>query len=293
MAGHRRLIQPVFQPQYMQSIGTIIDEETVAMMDRWAMHAHRSEPIEIVSEMMRLVIAISAKVLFAANVDADRLETALEVLLADTWRRLESLLDPSMISPMLHRRAFKNAVGEIDDIIYKIIADRRAQSTFHDDLLTRLLLAHDDESNTGLSDLELRDAAVTLLLAGHETTANALAWAFYEVAKSPEKVFETADMDDVFSETIRMYPSIWIIERRAKVEDQIGAYRIPKGTSVMVSPYIMHRHREFWPNPEEFDPSRYSAEASAGRPRNAYIPFGLVVTDASDFIWQSKSQHRY
>lgn len=127
-ARHRRLIQPVFHPQYMQSIGTIIDDETKAVMDRWLTHAKENKPVEIVSEMMRLVIAISAKVLFAANIDAGRLEVALEVVLADTWRRLESLLDPSMISPILHRRAFKSAVGEIDDIIYKIIADRRRET---------------------------------------------------------------------------------------------------------------------------------------------------------------------
>ena len=274
-ARHRRLIQPVFQPQYMDSIIATIDDETNAMLDRWAKRAEQGQSVEIVSEMMRLVIAISARVLFTANVDADRLESALEVVLADTWRRLESLLDPSMISPRFHRNAFKQAVGDIDDMIYEIIKQRRSSPTTRDDLLSRLLKARDEESETGFTDLELRDAAVTLLLAGHETTANALAWTFHEVAKAPEKQFETYNASDLFDETVRMYPSIWIIERRAKIDDQIGPYHIPKGTSVMISPYILHRHPEFWPTPDEFDPSRYNAETTASRPRNAYIPFGL------------------
>lgn len=274
-ARHRRLIQPVFQPKYMESIGDMIDLETDKMLARWDEKSKTGRPVEIVSEMMHLVIAVSAKVLFDADIDSVRLERALEVVLADTWRRLESLLDPSMISPKFHRRAFKNAVAEIDDIVYEIIKERRKSSVDRDDLLSRLLRAHDGESDSGLSDLELRDAAVTLLLAGHETTANALAWAFYEVAKSPEKELQKCDPDDLFSETIRMYPSIWIIERRAKVDDQIGPYKIPKGTSVMISPYILHRNSEFWPDADTFDPSRYTKEVAAGRPRNAYIPFGL------------------
>ena len=274
-ARHRRLIQPVFHPKYIQSIGGMIVAETDKMLARWDDKARAGAPVEIVSEMMELVIAVSAKVLFDANVDSARLERALEVVLADTWRRLESLLDPSMISPKFHRRAFKDAVAEIDEIIYEIIKERRESKVERDDLLSRLLRAHDEESDSGLSDLELRDAAVTLLLAGHETTANALAWAFYEVAKSPDKELQKCDPDDLFSETIRMYPSIWIIERRAKVDDQIGPYKIAKGTSVMISPYILHRNSEFWSDADTFDPCRYSKEAAAGRPRNAYIPFGL------------------
>jgi cytochrome P450 len=142
-----------------------------------------------------------------------------------------------------------------------------------------------------LSDRELRDAAVTLLLAGHETTANALAWTFYLLSQSPDvdqRLHQATDDFDstaipasepsyaerVFYEAIRLYPSVWIIERRAVADDEIGGYAIPAGSTVMLSPYVLHRHPEFWPEPDRFIPKRFTPDACSDRPRHAYIPFG-------------------
>lgn len=272
---HRRLIQPVFQPSNAADIGPVIDDAMAGMLDRWDDLARKNEPIDIVSEMMRLLISASVRVIFSSDVDAERIDKALVVILEDTWRRLEAPLDPSMISSRFHRRAFKDAVHEIDDIVFDIIKERRQSNGIEDDVLSRLLVAHEAEGEAQLSDLELRDAAVTLLLAGHETTANALARAFYLVAQSPDKGFEMADPKKLFAETIRLYPSIWIIERRSIADDQIDGYHIPKGSSVLMSPYVLHRHSEFWPDPERFDPSRFDEGASDTRPRHAYLPFGL------------------
>lgn len=278
----RRLIQPVFQPRYIESLGPTIDAAMTATLENWALLAASNASIDIVSEMTRLTIAVAAKILFASDVedDSETIESSLAVILDDTWRRLEAPFDPSMISRKFHRRRFQVALSRIDAIVYRIIDQRRRSGLVNDDLLSRLLIAHEGKSDTRLTDQELRDAAVTLLLAGHETTANALAWTFYLVSQSPEKNYEEADLRMVFSEAIRLYPSIWIIERRVIENDQIGPYAIPRGTTVLISPYLLHRHEEFWPNPEAFVPERFAPdqlenEQSGHRPRGAYIPFGL------------------
>lgn len=272
---HRRLIQPVFQPRNMGDTAPVVDSAMAPMLDRWAECVKRGEPVDIVYEMMQLLITVSVRVLFTSEVDVDRIDCALAVLLDDTWRRLEAPLDLSTLSSRFHRPAFKAAVREIDEIVFEIIKTRRNSGETHDDVLSRLLVAHETEGEAQLSDQELRDAAVTLLLAGHETTANALARAFYLIAKSPEKNFETTDPNALFSETLRLYPSVWIIERRAIEDGEIAGYHIPKGSSVLVLPFVLHRHPEFWPNAEEFDPTRFDAEQSENRPRHAYLPFGL------------------
>lgn len=268
-ARHRRLIQPVFQPKMFTDTRAIVAAELDPLINRWG----KADKIDIASEMMHLVIAISARILFSSSVDATRIETALAVILDDTWRRLEAPLDPSMLSPRFHTTAFKDAVAVIDDVIFDLIAKRRATTNRPDDLLTRLIAAHEADGDARLTDRELRDAAVTLLLGGHETTANALAWAFYTVAQHPNDAIETEDPAHIFAEAVRLYPSIWIVERRAKQTDTIGGYTIPRGSSVLISPYLMHRHPAFWTDPDRFDPARHAQQTT--RPRHAYIPYGL------------------
>ncbi len=291
---HRRLIQPAFQPQYLRSFTPVIDASTEAMIESWRDLIGRNQEIDIVSEMMRLTMTIAARIFFESDIGEDTkvIEDSLAIILEDTWRRLESPIDLSVISPMLHRPKFRAALRQIDNVVYRIIEERRRSGLAKDDLLSRLLRAHEEANDTRLSDQELRDAVVTLLLAGHETTANALAWTFYLVSQSPtieERLCDesarsatSADVADelslarmVFSEAIRMYPSIWIIERRAAEHDQIGEFSIPRGSTVVISPFLLHRHPEFWTAAEEFDPARFTPECISARPRHAYIPFGL------------------
>jgi cytochrome P450 len=268
-ARHRKLIQPIFQPKMFTDIKAIVADEIAPMLDRWA----TSDKIDIAADMMHGVIAISARILFSSSVDATRVETALAIILEDTWRRLQAPLDPSMIGAAFHRKAFKDAVQVIDDVIYDLIKQSRGQHNAPDDLLSCLLTAHEADGDAHLNDKELRDAAVTLLLGGHETTANALAWAFHAVANDPGAGHEAEDPAHIFAESVRLYPSIWIVERRAIIADSIGGFDIPRGSSVLISPYLIHRHPAFWSNPDAFDPSRHATQS--GRPRHAYIPYGL------------------
>mgnify|MGYP000224025286 CR=1 FL=1 len=262
---HRRLIQPAFQPQCFDAIEPVLDTLLTPMLARW----QRTGTVDIVDEMMQLVIAAAIKILFSSDVDPKLIDTALKTLLADTWRRIEAPLDASLLSPRLHRRDFKAALASINAVVAELIQTRRSAENRPDDVLSRLLQAHEGEGDAALSDQELRDAAITLLLAGHETTANALPWAFIHSAGQ----FETADPAHLFSEAIRLYPSIWVIERRVIADDTIGGFDIPRGSSLLISPYLLHRHPEFWPTPETFDPSRFIDHSP--RPRDGYLPFGL------------------
>lgn len=261
---HRRLIQPAFQPRSFDGIAPVLDALIAPMLDRW----ERVKEIDIVDEMMRLVISAAIKTLFSADIAPERISAPLEVLLGDTWRRIEAPLDASLLSKHLHRPAFKSALAQIDAIVLELVQARRRTANRPDDVLSRLLAAHEEAGEAQLSDPELRDAAVTLLLAGHETTANALAWACIHGVDWP-----AADPAHLFAEAIRLHPSIWVIERRAIAADVIGGFDIPRGSSVLISPYLLHRHPDFWPDPERFDPNRFAN--GLPRPRDGYLPYGL------------------
>ncbi|TKW63152.1 MAG: cytochrome P450 [Paracoccus denitrificans] len=273
-ARHRKLLQPVFQPRAVESFAPMIDAQISPMLAKWEKLAQAGEPLDIVAEMMSVVISTAVRLLFSNRMNSDRIEAALRVLLADTWRRLQTPLDASMISPFFHRRDYMAARADIDAIIADMIRHRRQSDDRPDDVLTRLLSAHEAEGAEGLSDTELRDAAVTLLLAGHETTANALAWMFWLVARDPQLGLDSVDPQWLFAEALRLYPSIWIIERRAIGDDQVAGFRIDAGTTVLVSPWLLHRNPTFWPDPLRFDPARFAPDQVAARPRLAYLPFG-------------------
>jgi cytochrome P450 len=291
---HRRLIQPVFQPQHVADFAPTVDASIEEMLRDWDLHCDRGRQIDIVREMMGLTMNIAARVLFESDVGDQTMviERALTVVLEDTWRRLESPLDLAAVSPWFHRSSFRQSLRKIDEIVYQIIDQRRRLGSAADDLLSRLLQARDsDDGGPRLSDQELRDAVVTLLLAGHETTANALASTFYLLSQSSRAqdrlVREAANRRrsdqqpparpqarNSFLEAVRIYPSIWIIERRAVTDDEIDGHRIPKGSTILLSPYLLHRHAEFWHDPEAFDPERFAPHRISERPRYAYLPFG-------------------
>lgn len=274
-ARHRALVQPVFQPRFINATGPAIDRQLAAMIERWDRFAIDNHPIDLVAEVMTLVMNMTVDVLFGDVINVGQLQQDLAVLISDTWQRIGAVIDPSALSPLFHKAAFKQALKSVDATAFSIIAKRRASHDNRDDLLGRLLESHAGAEIAGLDDRELRDAAVTLLLSGHETTASAITWALYHIAVANNDRLSNVNPAQIFKEAIRLYPSIWIIERRAIQDIRIGPYIIPKGSMVLISPYHLHRHPAFWLEAEQFDPGRFDDERVKARPRNAYLPFGL------------------
>jgi cytochrome P450 len=199
--------------------------------------------------------------------------------------------------PLPPQRRFMRARARLDSVVYRIIEERRRSGGDRGDLLSMLLLAVDEEGDrTGMTNEQLRDEAMTLFLAGHETTANALTWTWHLLAQNPEaesKLHEELDsvleggrpptVEDfprlrytemVVAEAMRLYPPAWAIGRLAVEEHEVAGYRIPRGSLVLVSQFVMHRDARFFPDPERFRPERFTPEAKAARPQFSYFPFG-------------------
>jgi cytochrome P450 len=293
----RRLMQPAFHQQRIAQFAALMADAATATADRWNHFARRGEAFDLAAEMSRLTFIIVARVLFGAEVkeDAATVERALPVLLGHTYRRLETLLDLPTSLPLPANLRFRQALAEVDEVVHRIIAERRQSDGQRHDLLSMLLSACDAETGQPLSDAELRNQTIALLLAGHETTANALAWTFYLVSQSSEieeqlhaelvanlkgyaptleDVSRLRLLSQAFDESLRLYPPIWALERRVLADDSIASFRIPAGSTVVISPYVLHRHPGFWSDPERFDPTRFTEAASTGHFPNAYLPFG-------------------
>jgi cytochrome P450 len=229
--------------------------------------------------------------------ETSELGQALTVVLNHGTRRLESFLGQYVgildALPTEENRRYHVAREALNTAIYAMIEERRSGKN-QGDLLSALVFAQDEESGTGMNDEELRDQVMTLFIAGHETTANALAWTLYLLSMHPEserRLFaETeaalgdrppspADMDStpycqyVIEESMRLYPPVPMISRQALQDDVLGGYHIPAGSEIMLSQYVTHRHPAFWDNPEGFDPERFAPPRAEGRPPFAYFPF--------------------
>ena len=239
---HRLLMQPLFTKDALASLSAIVLDVTNAMIDRWL---ERGEA-DLAAEMMQLTSTVASRAFFGTDVDED-LARLMPVILEEAYGRATSVFNWSGPS-----REFRRACGDVHAAVERILG--RGDSP---------LLAHLRE----LPADELRNETIALLLAGHETTANALAWTFALIGDRQDCLSSTAA---AVQEAMRLYPPVWIVERRAIEDDVIDGYAIPAGSMVYISPYILHRHPDFWPNPEHFDPSRFPAAA-----RNpAYLPFG-------------------
>jgi len=205
------------------------------------------------------------------------------------------LLDMLWMIPTLRKRRFRNAVHALDRVVDKIIDQRRRSTHRNQDLLSMLLEAVDEETSQPMTPRQVRDEVLTLLLAGHETTANALAWTWYLLSQNPnaadrlhheltrvlgERAPGGLDLPQlpytrmVVEESMRLYPPAWAVSRNAVDEDEIGGYRVPRQTNVIICSFVTHRHSTFWEEPERFDPERFSPARSEGRPNFAYLPFG-------------------
>ena len=298
----RKLAQPAFHRDKLAGFAEQMSTATRDMLLRWK-REENSRPFCIHAEMMRLTFRIVGLTLFSSDVDGDAkgVGEALEVAMHWANDQAESIIRFPQYIPTPGNLRFKRAKRTLDDVVFRLIAERRdsARKTndFGSDLLGMLMAATEEGgvAGSGMDDQQLRDEIITMILAGHETTANLLSWTFYLLSKHPEverRVREEArrvlgDRDPVLEdmkgleytrmvleEALRLYPPAWVFERQAVTGDKLGDYDIVPGAIVGICPYVMHRHPDHWENPEGFDPERFRPERADKRPRYAYLPFG-------------------
>jgi len=293
----RRTMAPAFHPKRLEGFAPAMVEAALDMLQAWQGHG-RGAVRDIAEEMARLTLDIITRTMFSSDI-RERVDEVRDAV-RDYQRlggrpALFDLLGLPRWLPRLEARRIAGAERVLDEIIYGIIERRRREVERSDDLLGLLLAARDEETGEGMGDRELRDQIATIFTAGHETTANALAWTWYLVSLHPaveerlEAELEAVlgarppRYDDiahlsytrmVIEEAMRLYPPAHTMSREALADDEIEGHLVPKGSSVVISPWLIHRHEKLWERPLVFDPERMAPERLARVPRYAYIPFG-------------------
>jgi cytochrome P450 len=288
----RRLVQPAFHYQCIAALGTLMTNATNVILQRWDSYASEQQVFDIGEEMANLTLQIVSKALFNVDVSAKKsFRQAFTQVNAFLIERFYMPFPPLFIRTPRNRR-FWLAIETLDNVVYEIIRTRRQQEDMGD-LLSMLLDAVDGNGQI-MDDKQLRDEVMTLLLAGHETSASVLAWIWYLLTQHPKAQEQLhAELDQVLAgriptvedlpqltytrmvleEVMRLYPPAWLLMRRAIQDDEIDGYHIPANSYILWSPYLSHRHPDFWEKPEQFYPEHFSAELSATRPRHASMPF--------------------
>jgi cytochrome P450 len=289
----RKLIQPAFHRERIAAYALTMVELTERHIAGWR---HGQTSFDIHAEMMRLTMQIAVRTLFGTEAtQMDRVAHALELAQANFGRWIPYVIMLPPWCPTPSTPALNRAVRDLDAVVYKMIADRRASGEDRGDLLSLLLRLQDEEDGAFMTDRQLRDEVLTLFLAGHDTTALALTWTWYLLAQHPEVEAKLhAELDTVLAgrpptladrpclkfteqvmlESMRLYPPAWIVGRQALSDYEIDGYRIPAGTAVVASQYAVHRDPRWFPAPETFDPDRWADDFAKTLPRYAYFPFG-------------------
>jgi cytochrome P450 len=293
----RRLIQPAFHRERVESYGATMVDYAARVRQEWT----EGREIDVAQEMMRLTLSIAGKTLFDVDAESHAADVgrALTAVMDSFWTTMLPFADVLERLPVPRLRRARKARERLDEIIFRLIAERRAEGAALErrgDLLSLLLLAQDEEDqNRGMTDRQVRDEAMTIFLAGHETTANALTWTWYLLSGAPEAarcLHAEVDrvlngrtplvtdipalryVEQVVTESMRLYPPAWLIGRRAIEEYRIGDFTFPARTIFVTSPYVIHRDARYFVDPERFDPSRWTPAFRSGLPRFAYFPFG-------------------
>ena len=288
----RRLCQPAFHRERLALYARIINGCAEEMLDSWK----DGESRDVHQEMMQLTLRVAAKVLFSVDVKNESKEVAAALNLLMKHSSGARMLLPPWVRylPLPFLIRVRRAVRQLDEVVYRIIRERRESESDKGDLLSMLMSAR-DEDGSRMTDRQLRDEVMTFLLAGHETTALSLSWAWFLLSENPEAEnklhHELARVLDgknpsfedlprlcyteaVVKESVRLYPPAWSLARTAAEDFEIGGYLVPAGSNVVMSQWIMHRDPRFFPSPEQFDPGRWFEEHTQRLPRFAYFPFG-------------------
>lgn len=290
----RRVVQPAFHRERLAEMAETMTDATEKMLERWDVRS-TSEPLDIDSEMSRLTLGIVGRTLFRAEVgdEAGGVGAALATVLNLGFQRTGRFVRVPPGIPTPKNRRYRNAVQHLNGVVDALISGRRVNGGGEGDLLDMLLEARDADTGERMGERQLRDEVMTILTAGYETTARALTWTWYLIDANPHvrerleweldglngRTPAFGDLDQltytkmIIQESMRLFPPVWGLSRLVAQEDEVGDYRVPKGSRVVISQYVTHRHPDFWEEPETFDPERFTPERSAGRPRYAYFPF--------------------
>ncbi|HTY94971.1 MAG TPA: cytochrome P450 [Steroidobacteraceae bacterium] len=277
----RYMMQPLFHRRVVTGFNELIDAANTRFIDKWAAQAARGETVNLTDDMSELTLEIVLGSIFGTDMATLTHQPGgnpFEVVTRETARDLK----------------FAYRFRSLAKLVSALIARRRAEPAEHFDYLSMLMNARDRETGDPMPERALIDEVMTLVVAGHETTASALNWTWYLLARHPqvdarmhveiaaapevkapglERMEQLGYTQNVINEALRLYPPGWVLSRRSVEADVLGGYEIPAGTDVLLSPYLLHRHPQYWKEPEAFRPERFDAEHEAERPRFAYIPF--------------------
>ncbi len=290
---HRKLLAPAFAPRRLSAYGEVMVEETVTQVATWK----PGQRVDLAHEMMEMTLAIAGKTMFGTDVrsSATTVGTGLEIAMRSMFASITSPIQLDYKWPLPRHLAMKRAVKMLNEVVYKLIADGRKLGTDRGDVLSMLLLARDETDGTALTDQQVRDEVMTLLLAGHETTANALTWTWYELGRNPgalekleaevrhvlgDRTVTTDDLPNlpytaaVVDEAMRLHPPAYQTGREATRDVTIGGHRFPKRSIVIINIRGIHRRSDYFAAPLAFKPERMFADVKKARPRHHYMPFG-------------------
>lgn len=292
----RRLMQPAFHRRRIDTLGTLMSDSILSVLSDWNNLAEKQPIINVEAEMMRLTLKIVSQALFSTDVSpaSNPFGMACDDVNTCLTKYIRFPLIPLSWPTPVGRR-YQRALRTIDEICYTLIRERQESKVAGDDVVSMLLEARDEETGEGMTEVQLRDEVVTLLFAASETTAVTLTWIWHLLSQYPEVEAQfhaeidavlngrTPTMSDIpklrytkmiIDESMRLYPSAWEIMRHVIADDELSGYHIPAGATLFWSQYIVHRHPDFWENPEEFIPERFLPEAVAKRHTHAFSPFG-------------------
>lgn len=290
---HRRLIGPEFQHKKLLGFYPVIEKHLRKMLESWRVVR---DPFDVAPALSKMTYGIAGECFFGADVENSSavVYQSIERSSRAAVQRMTGIIRLPRAVPLPSNIRARRAVREMDEVVYRIIDDRIKNPSTAEDVLSRLIRLNRDSGEPVLSRTQIRDEVMTLLLAGHETTANALAWALFLLGRNPDiqerlrdelgaaicgdvpTIAEVAKLKYakmVFEESMRMYPPVAAIGRQPIEADEIGGYPVAPGTIVNLAPWVTHHHPEFWSEPEKFNPERF-ADPSAHHPF-AYFPFAL------------------
>jgi cytochrome P450 len=281
--NQRRTIQPAFHRDQIKTYAEVMHDFSMIMVERWK----KQKEIDLANEMTEVTLRIISKTMLDMDLitEGKTVGQHLPFALKFMVNSITSPLAAPIWIPTKDNRKFVATVKILDKLIQEIIQQKKENLSL--DLLSQLILLKNEDTGTGLTDMQLRDEVMTLFLAGHETTAMGMTWILNHLLRDNKlkermvaevkKLRNSWDavgnyyIQNVINEALRLYAPVWILAREAEGDDQLGEYAIHGGDRIIFSPYLTHRHPDFWENPEKFDPSRFDKEVAH---RYAYFPFG-------------------